>query len=94
MSHADPEVAAAAGYPRPILHGLATFGVTGHAVLRTCCDYDPDRLRQMAVRFSAPVFPGEPLRTEIWQHGNRISFRTLAHERDTVVLNNGYAELA
>ena len=52
--HADPAVAQAAGFPRPILHGLATFGVAGHAILRSLCGYDPARLTAIAGRFSAP----------------------------------------
>ena len=65
--HADPDFARQAGYPRPILHGLATMGVAGHALLKTLCGYDPARLTSMSVRFSAPVFPGETIRTEIWR---------------------------
>jgi acyl dehydratase len=91
--HADPEVAKAAGFPRPILHGLATFGVAGHAVLKTVCGYDPDRLVAFGGRFSAPVFPGETIRTEIWREGAMISFRALAVERNVVAMNNGRAEV-
>jgi len=93
--HADPEIAASAGFPRPILHGLCTFGVAGHALLRTLCGYDPARLKRMQVRFSAPVFPGETIRTEIWREdGGRVAFRSKVLERDLVVLNNGLAEVA
>jgi acyl dehydratase len=92
--HADPKVAAAAGFPRPILHGLCTFGVAGRAVLRTCCGNDPARLKTMQLRFSAPVFPGETIRTEIWQDGNTLSFRARVAERDLVVLSNGRATIA
>jgi acyl dehydratase len=92
--HADPAVAAQAGYPRPILHGLCTLGVAGHALLKTCCGYDPARLKSMQVRFSAPVFPGETLRTELWRDGNGVSFRARVLERDAVVLNNGRAEVS
>src|SRR5579859_5853956 len=91
--HADPAVAQAAGFPRPILHGLATFGVVGHAVLRGVCGYDTSRIASMAGRFSAPVYPGETIRTEIWRDGGTVSFRARAVERDVVVLNNGRAEL-
>jgi acyl dehydratase len=91
--HADPEVARAAGFERPILHGLCTFAVAGHALLRTLCDYDPKRLTSMQVRFSAPVYPGETLRTETWREGNQIAFRTRAVERDVVVLSHGRAEI-
>ena len=92
--HADPDVAAQAGFRQPILHGLCTLCVAGHALLKTCCDYDPERLKSIRVRFTAPVYPGETLRTEIWRDGALISFRTRALERDVVVLSNGRAEVA
>jgi acyl dehydratase len=93
--HADPEVARIAGFARPILHGLCTFGVAGHALLKTLCGYDPARLRRMEVRFSAPVFPGETVRTEIWREGEgRFAFRCRIVERDVVAINNGLAEIA
>jgi acyl dehydratase len=62
--------------------------------MKACCGSDPDKLRQIRVRFSAPVFPGETIRTEIWWDGTAISFRARAAERDIVVLNNGLAVLA
>jgi acyl dehydratase len=93
--HADPEVAKAAGFPRPILHGLCSFGVAGHAILRALCGYDPARLKAMQVRFSSPVFPGETVRTELWDEGGgRFGFRCKVVERDVVVINNGLAEIA
>ncbi|MFH1870810.1 MAG: MaoC/PaaZ C-terminal domain-containing protein [Pseudomonadota bacterium] len=91
--HAEPAVARAAGFDRPILHGLCSMGVAGHALLKTVCDYDPTRLAELNVRFSAPVLPGETLRTEIWRDGEVVSFRTKLVERDVVVLNNGRAVL-
>jgi acyl dehydratase len=91
--HADPEVAKAAGFPRPILHGLATYGVAGHALLRTVCGYDPARLKSLNARFTAPVYPGETFRTEIWLDGAVASFRTTAIERNVVAISNGRAEL-
>jgi acyl dehydratase len=91
--HADPAVAKAAGFPRPILHGLGSFGIAGHAVLKTICGYDPQKLASFACRFSAPVFPGETLRTEIWRDGAVVSFRTRIVERDVIAVNNGRAEL-
>jgi acyl dehydratase len=90
--HAEPEFAKAAGFPRPILHGLATFGVAGHAVLKAC-DYDPARLKAIAGRFSAPVFPGETIRTEIWRDGPVLSFRARVIERDIIAINNGRADV-
>jgi len=91
--HADPDVAREAGFPRPILQGLGTFGVAGHAILRSVCDYDPARLRSIAGRFSAPVFPGETIRTEIWRDSDAVSFRARVVERDAVAINNGRAEV-
>jgi acyl dehydratase len=93
--HADPEIAKMAGFPRPILHGLCTFGVAGHALLKTLCGYDPARFKSMQVRFSSPVFPGETVRTEIWREGQtRFGFRCRIVERDVVAINNGVAEIA
>ena len=91
--HADPAVARAAGFERPILHGLCTFAVAGHALLRTLCDYDPARLTALQARFSAPVYPGETLRTEIWNEAGAVAFRTLAVERNVVVLSHGRAQI-
>jgi len=91
--HAEPEFAKAAGFPRPILHGLATFGVAGHALLKSLCGYDPARLAAMTGRFSAPVYPGETIRTEIWRDGDVVSFRALVPERNIVAMTNGRAEI-
>lgn len=91
--HADPAIARAAGFPRPILHGLCTFGVAGHALLKTLCGYDAARVKRMQVRFSAPVFPGETIRTEIWRESKgRASFRCQVPERNAIVLDNGALE--
>ncbi|MCG2581107.1 MAG: MaoC family dehydratase N-terminal domain-containing protein [Marinobacter sp.] len=92
--HASPEVARAAGFKAPILHGLCTFGVATHAILKTLCDYDPARFHRIRLRFSSPVYPGETIRTEIWRSGNEVAFRCRVVERDVVVINNGYAEVS
>ena len=91
--HADPAVARAAGFERPILHGLATFGVAGHALLRALGNYDAETLGSMKARFTAPVYPGEALSTEIWQEAGHVSFRVKSVERGVVAINNGYATL-
>jgi acyl dehydratase len=92
--HASPKVARAANFKAPILHGLCTLGVAGHAILKTACDYDVSRFKSMDLRFSAPVYPGETIRTEMWRDGGIVSFRSKVIERDIVVLNNGRAEVA
>jgi acyl dehydratase len=91
--HSDPAVAKLAGYPRPIMHGLGSFGVAARAVLRNFCGYDPQKLVSFAARFSAPVFPGETLRTEMWRDGAIVSFRSRVAERDVVAVTNGRAEI-
>jgi len=91
--HADLDVAKAAGYPRPIYHGLGTFGVVCHALLKSVCGYDTARMTAMSGRFSAPVFPGETIRTEIWRDGDVVSYRALVPERNIVAMSNGRAEI-
>jgi acyl dehydratase len=91
--HVDPVVAAGAGFPAPILHGLATFGVAGLAVLEHVCGFDPQRFRAFDARFSAPVFPGETLRVELWIDGVAVSVRLVSVNRSKVVLDNGVADI-
>lgn len=88
--HADPERAKAAGFPRPILHGAATFGIAAHAVLRQL-DYSVERLASLSARFSRPVFPGETIRTEIWSAPTHFSFQCRVIGRNDIVLTNGLA---
>jgi acyl dehydratase len=92
--HADPAIARKAGFEKPILHGLCSLGIATRAVLRGFCDDEPSRLRALKLRFSAPVYPGETLVTELWRDGEVVSFRTRVAERDVVVLNNGRAVVA
>jgi acyl dehydratase len=91
--HADPAFAKKAGFKAPILHGRCTFSVVGHALLKTCCAYDPSRLKSMEGRFSSPVYPGETIRTEMWTDGMVVSFRATVPARGVTVLNNGRAEI-
>jgi acyl dehydratase len=92
--HADPEVATAAGFPRPILHGLATKGLACYAILKTFCDLDASRLKSMALRFSRPVFPGDRIRFDFWQPTlATIRFRAVVADRDQTVLDRGTAEI-
>ena len=86
--HSDPEVAHRAGFRTPILHGLCTMGVIGHALMRALAAYRAERVRSMSLRFCNPVLPGETIRTEIWEDG---SFRARALERDIVVADLGTA---
>jgi acyl dehydratase len=92
--HRDPNFAKMAGFPRPILHGLCTYGTACRAVISTVCGFDPTKITGFDVRFSAPVFPGETIVTEMWVDGNIVSFRCKLKEREVVVINNGKCTLA
>jgi acyl dehydratase len=92
--HRDPKIAKIAGFPRPILHGLCTYGTACRAIISTVCKYDAAKITGFDVRFSSPVFPGETIVTEMWVDGNVVSFRSKLKERDVVVLNNGKCTLA
>ena len=76
------------GLPRPILHGLCTYGFTGRALLHTLCGSDPARFKSMEGRFSKPVFPGETLTIAMWVDGTTCLFQT-KNERGEVVLDQG-----
>lgn len=89
--HADPNVAKMAGFDRPILHGLCTYGICCRAVLQTYADYEPARIKAFDVRFSSPVFPGETIVTRMWKDGSTISFEARVAERDVTVIKNGRA---
>ncbi|HMI92393.1 MAG TPA: MaoC/PaaZ C-terminal domain-containing protein [Polyangiales bacterium] len=86
--HSDPEFARVAGFQRPILHGLCTYGFTGRALLHTLCGSDPARFKSMAGRFSKPVFPGEALTISMWVDGQVCLFQT-RNERGETVLDQG-----
>lgn len=91
--HADPAVAAEAGFDCAILHGLCTYGIAGYLLVRSVCGYDPERLRSLSVRFSAPVFPGESIRLEGVRTAEGVAFRAVVPERNQVVLNRGFARI-
>jgi acyl dehydratase len=87
--HAEPDFAARAGFPRPILHGLCSYGIACRAVLASVLDYDPTKLKTFDVRFTSPVFPGETIHTDIWVDGDVVSFRSRIEARGVISLNNG-----
>lgn len=91
--HSDPESAKRSGFPRPILHGLCTYGITCRAVLAVITDYDPDQILSHQARFSAPVFPGETLSIDLWRDGKEISFEARVAARGATVIKNGLTVL-
>jgi len=93
--HIDPEFAAMAGYDRPIIHGLCTFGFAGRAVLRTYCENDPAKFKSIGVRFSRPAWPGDTIVTQMWKEADdKIILRAHTKERPgDYILTNGAVEL-
>lgn len=91
--HVLPAAARKAGFDRPILHGLCTYGMAARAILRHACDGQPSRLASLSARFSAPVIPGETLRAEMWRVEDQVRFRVVAKERNLVVLSHGTADI-
>ncbi|CAN7597302.1 MaoC/PaaZ C-terminal domain-containing protein [Rhizobium rhizogenes] len=92
--HSDPAYAARAGFPRPILHGLCTFGYAGYAIGRTLGTNEIADVGFIAARFTAVVFPGDRLEFDIWQEGQDIRFRARVPAREATVLDHGTARLA
>jgi acyl dehydratase len=91
--HSDPDFARRAGFPRPILHGLCTYGITCRAVLQSVLDYDADQILSHQVRFSSPVFPGDVVTVEMWRDGKQISFEARVKARNVTVIRNGLTVL-
>jgi acyl dehydratase len=87
--HADPGFAAFAGYDRPILHGLCTYGIVCKAVVDHAFASDPESIASYAARFSGVVFPGETVVTSIWDEGDHLAVAASTHERGASVLSNG-----
>jgi acyl dehydratase len=87
--HSDPTFAKRAGFDRPILHGLCTYGFTGRALLHTVCGSDPARFAAMRARFSKPTMPGDTLSISIWDIGAQAAgfhrFRTETQRGETVI---------
>lgn len=92
--HADPTAARDAGFPRPILHGLCSYGIACRAILTEVCNYDPGLISEFDARFTSPVYPGERIHTDIWVDGNIVSFRCRIEQRNTIAINYGRCKLA
>ena len=91
--HVDPAFATAAGFERPILHGLCSWGMAAAAVVREACERDAARLAHFEARFTAPVFPGETLAFDLWIDGATVSLRGRVPQRGVTVLDHGQALL-
>jgi acyl dehydratase len=91
--HADPEFARRAGFPRPITHGLASYGIAAVGLLKAVCNLDVERLATIEARFAAPTFPGDPMRLRLWKDDDVISFEAVPPAGGPPILTAGKATL-
>lgn len=91
--HADPKAAQAAGFERPILHGLCSFGLISRAMLECIAEWRPERIISQSARFSAPVYPGDRLEVSLWREGREVCFEARVVERRVAVITGGRALL-
>ncbi len=91
--HVDPETARRAGLPGVILHGLCTMAFAQRDLIDVLAEGDPRRLKRLGVRFAKPVFPGRPLKLEVWGSEGEVAFVTKDAEGN-VVIANGRAVIA
>ena len=91
--HADPAFAVTAGFDRPILHGLCSYGFTGRALLQTFCGNDSTRFEHIEARFASPVMPGEALTISMWELGTGEAVFTTS-VGDRVVIDQGLHKYA
>lgn len=87
--HSDPDFATAMGFPRPILHGLCSYGIGCKAIVDTFLDGDVSRVRSYGARFAGVVFPGERLQANIWKDNDRFVGVLTAPSRDDAVVLSG-----
>ena len=91
--HSDPNFAKAAGFEKPILHGMCTYGIACRSIVNEICENDASKLKRFDCRFSSPVYPGETIITEMWKKDKMIYFNSKVKERDKLVLKNGVSEI-
>jgi len=92
--HISPDFAAMGGFKTPILHGLCSFGISVRQIMERYADNDPARVLAMKVRMSKPVLPGQKLRTDMWQEGDKVLFETTVVETGDKCLSGGWVQIA
>ena len=91
--HSDPNFAKSAGFEKPILHGMCTYGIACRSVVESVCEGDAKRLKKFDCRFSSPVYPGETIVTEMWKNDSKVYYQSKVKERDKIVIKNGVSEI-
>ncbi len=91
--HADPEFAKMAGFEKPIMHGLCTYGYACRALMQSLTPGEPEKVRRLKCRFSRPLYPGDPIRTQIWKTGDgRAVWKVINTKSGEEVITNGVFE--
>jgi NAD(P)-dependent dehydrogenase (short-subunit alcohol dehydrogenase family)/acyl dehydratase/putative sterol carrier protein len=91
--HVDPDFARASGFERPIMHGLCTHGYACRAVIKNLFPGEPERIKRFRNRFSRTIYPGQPIKTQIWKIDEvRALFRTISSQTGEVVIDRGIVE--
>ena len=91
--HIDPDIAKGAGLGRPILHGLAVYGMAAREILTNCLNDQTERLSRLDCRFSAPVYPGDELEMDLWTERDEFAtFRMRDTKRGITVIDRGRAD--
>lgn len=88
--HSDPSFSSRGGFPRPILHGMCTYGYTGRALLHAVADSETKRFRAMSGRFTKPILPGQSITVSMWVDGTDVRYQS-TDESGAVVLDHGTA---
>mgnify|MGYP001496055634 FL=1 len=91
--HSDPNFAKTAGFEKPILHGMCTYGIACRSLVESVCEGDAKRLKKFDCRFSSPVYPGETIVTEMWKNDSKVYYQSKVKERDKIVIKNGVSEI-
>jgi acyl dehydratase len=92
--HSDPTSAQQAGFDRPILHGLCTFGFTGRALLHALCESNDARFKSMEARFARPTMPGDSLTVSIWRTGDGQAVYTTEDQNGETKISEGSCAFA
>jgi acyl dehydratase len=94
LFHVDPEIARQAGFEKPIMHGLCSYGMVCKALVDSLLESDVTRVARFRARFARPVFPGETILVSAWREGGRIVATTQTKERGTPVVTNCWMDVA
>ncbi|XP_063718576.1 peroxisomal multifunctional enzyme type 2-like [Symsagittifera roscoffensis] len=92
--HVDSNFAQMAGFSKPILHGMCSFGFATRHIVSEFCNHDPSQIKALKARFSKPIFPGETIETRMWKEKDTVHFECHAAESGNVIISGAYATLS